>query len=234
MELWLFNSILSSAIDILHGNARWMSWNMFLAIVPLVLSVLLFRQTRLGSSAVTVPPISLKTRHRSWIWWVGVGAFIAFLPNAPYLLTDVIHFIDDVQMYGGDVWLVTFVLIPLYGLFIFAGFEAYVLSLINVGYYLNQRGLRRYVLGMELAMHLLNAIGIYLGRFLRFNSWDILTRPGHLALTIADELIGKRPMLAIVITFLLVSVLYFPVKEINLAIAAYRKPHSKRLKSLNS
>ncbi|KAM3090951.1 DUF1361 domain-containing protein [Phormidesmis sp. 146-35] len=223
MEPSLLKSILLSALEILHGNARWMGWNLFLALVPLALSVLLFRHTQLGASTLTLPPIALQSRHRSGLWWVGVVVFVAFLPNAPYILTDVIHFIDDVQVTGSEVWLTTLVIIPLYVLFIFAGFESYVLSLINVGYYLNQRGLRRYVLVMELAVHLLSAIGVYLGRFLRYNSWDLVTRLDDVMLTMIDDLTGKRPLLAIVVIFLLTTALYLPFKQVTLAVAAYSK-----------
>ena len=233
MELWTVKYVLLNAIDILHSNARWMGWNLFLAIVPLLLSVLLFRRTQLGSSPVTVPSMSLHHRHRSWLWWLGVLTFTAFLPNAPYILTDVIHFVNDVR-YASSVWLIALVLIPLYGAFIFAGFEAYVLSLINVGYYLKQRGLGRYILRTELAIHALSALGIYLGRFLRFNSWDIVTHLDTLAVTILDDVLAKRPLLTIALTFLLVSALYVPLKQINLAIAAYWKPRSKSLRSAES
>ena len=233
MELWTVKYVILNALNILHSNARWMGWNLFLAIVPLILSVLLFRRTQLGSSTVTVPPMPLQHRHRSWLWWLGVLTFVAFLPNAPYILTDVIHFIDEVQS-ASSVWLITLVLIPLYGAFIFAGFEAYVLSLINLGYYLKQRGLGRYILRTELAIHALSALGIYLGRFLRFNSWDIVTRLDTLATTILDDVLAKRPLMAIAITFLLVSALYVPLKQINLAIAAYWKPRAKSLRSADS
>ncbi|MGV0027047.1 DUF1361 domain-containing protein [Phormidesmis priestleyi] len=223
MEPSVIKSILLSAFEILHGNAKWMGWNLFLALVPLALSVLLFRRTQLGTSTLTLPPIALQSRHRFWLWWVGVIVFVAFLPNAPYILTDVIHFIDAVQMTGSEVWVITLVVIPLYVLFIFAGFESYVLSLINVGYYLNQRGLRRYILVMELAVHLLSAIGVYLGRFLRYNSWDLVTRLDDVALTMIDDLTGKRPLLAIGVIFLLTTALYLPFKQVTLAVAAYSK-----------
>jgi uncharacterized membrane protein len=222
MEPSLLKYFLSSTFDILHDNARWMGWNLFLALVPLALSVLLFRQTRMGATPLTLPPIALHLRHRSWLWWMGVIAFIAFLPNAPYILTDVIHFIDSVQDFGSEVWVITLVLIPLYVLFVFAGFESYVLSLINLGYYLNERGLGRYVLGVELVVHFLSAIGIYLGRFLRYNSWDLVTRLDEIALTVVEDLVGKGPLLAIVITFTLTTVLYIPFKRATLAVSAYQ------------
>jgi len=78
-------------------------------------------------------------RRRSSLWWFGFLVFFAFLPNAPYVLTDVIHLIEDIREIN-SVWMITLVVIPLYLLFILAGFEAYVVSLINFGYYLSWIG----------------------------------------------------------------------------------------------
>jgi uncharacterized membrane protein len=63
--------------EVLRPNFN-LSWNLLLALVPLVLSMLLFEDER----------------TRGWFWWLGVGLFVAFLPNAPYALTDVIHLFE--------------------------------------------------------------------------------------------------------------------------------------------
>ncbi|MBW4420507.1 MAG: DUF1361 domain-containing protein [Myxacorys californica WJT36-NPBG1] len=223
----MVRSLLSQAWSVLLDNARWMSWNLFLAFIPLVLSVLLFRQTQLPASTLTLPPVGLRSRHRSFWWWIGVVVFIAFLPNAPYILTDIIHFINHVQS-ANSAWFVTLVLIPLYVLFIGAGFEAYVLSLINLGYYLNRRGLTQWILLAEMMLHGLSAIGIYLGRFLRFNSWDLVTRLDEVAMTVLDDLLGKRPLLAMMLTFLIVAGLYALIKPVHLALFTYWKSRQSR------
>ncbi len=220
MDSSLIKEILHYGLHALKDNFSWMGWNLFLAIIPLALSVLLFRRVPLGTSGLTFPPTSLQSRSRSGLWWLGVTVFVAFLPNAPYILTDIIHFISDVQSQS-SLWINVFVFVPLYFLFILAGFEAYVLSLINLGYYLNQRGLGHLVGWIELGLHGLSAIGIYLGRFLRFNSWDIITRPATLVVSL-DDLLSKRPLLAIVCTFFLVAGLYVLVKRITLAIVTYQ------------
>ncbi len=187
-------------------NIRWMSWNLFLAFVPLALSFWLFR----------------KQRERSWVWWLGFLVFFTFLPNAPYVLTDVIHLIQEIRRVD-SVWVITLIVIPIYVLYILVGFEAYVLSLINLGYYLNQLGLRRWILGAELLAHALSAVGIYLGRFLRFNSWDLITEPDALATGVVENLVGKRPLVIVAITFVVVAGLYWIIKRVSLAIILRKK-----------
>lgn len=198
-------ALIARVWQVLHLNSRWMSWNLFLAFVPLALSAWLFR----------------RRRTRSWLWWSGLIVFFAFLPNAPYVLTDVIHLIQDIREIN-SVWMIALVLIPTYLLFILAGFEAYVLSLINMGYYLNQIGWGKWILGAELLVHVLSAVGIYLGRFLRFNSWDFITQPDALATSVVEDLLGRRPLLIIAVTFLIVAGLYWLMKRVSLGILPNR------------
>lgn len=188
--------LIATFLQILRFNMRWMTWNLFLAFIPLALSVWLFR-TKL---------------RRSWVWWLGFLVFFAFLPNAPYLLTDVIHFIDDIRRIQ-SVWMITLVLIPIYLLVILAGFEAYVISLINLGYYLHRIAKSQWILAAELMTHALCAIGIYWGRFLRFNSWDFVTQPDALLTKGIEELLGRQPIVIIAITFVILTGLYWIMKR---------------------
>ncbi|WP_066378159.1 MULTISPECIES: DUF1361 domain-containing protein [unclassified Anabaena] len=193
--------LITKILQVLSRNMRWMTWNLFLAFIPLALSVWLFR-TRRG---------------RSWVWWLGLLVFYAFLPNAPYLLTDVIHLIHDIRTIQ-SVWIITLVLIPVYLLVILAGFEAYVISLINLGYYLHRIGKTQWILWIELITHALCAIGIYWGRFLRFNSWDFITQPDALLTTGVEELLGKQPLIIIAVTFVVLLVLYWMMKRVTLGL----------------
>ena len=70
----------------------------------------------------------------------------------------------------------------------------------------------------KILIHFLSAIGIYLGRFLRFNSWDFVTQPDELAETLARDLSHKQPVLAISITFIILLGLYWITKQINLGL----------------
>jgi uncharacterized membrane protein len=189
-------------------------WNSFLAFIPLVLSVWLFRWAH----------------SRSLVWWIVLIIFLAFLPNAPYVLTDIIHLIDLIRE-GFPTWIVTLVLIPQYFLFILAGFEAYVMALINLGYYLERQGLDPYIVGVELVTHLLCAIGIYIGRFQRFNSWDFVAQPHALAQTMVEDFTRRFPLLVVIITFAILVILYWLMKQINLGIVTRFNTSKKRVRS---
>lgn len=193
--------LIARIIQVLQINIRWMTWNLFLAFIPFILSVWLFRRIK---------------RSRSWVWWLGFAVFYAFLPNAPYLLTDVIHLIDDIRTIQ-SVWIITLVLIPVYLVVILGGFEAYVISVINIGYYLNRIGKSQWILAMELTTHALSAIGIYWGRFLRFNSWDFVTQPDAVITQGIEEILGKQPLVILTITFVILTALYWLMKRVTLS-----------------
>jgi uncharacterized membrane protein len=197
--------LMARVVQVLQINMRWMTWNLFLAFIPLALSVWLFRIKR----------------GRSWVWWLGFLVFYAFLPNAPYLLTDIIHLIDDIRTIQ-SVWMITLVLIPVYFLVIMAGFEAYVISLINVGYYLHRIGKSQWIIWMEMITHALCAVGIYWGRFLRFNSWDFVTQPDALLTRGVEEILGKQPLVIIAITFAILVGLHWLMKRVTLGFVSQK------------
>ncbi|TAE57493.1 MAG: DUF1361 domain-containing protein [Nostocales cyanobacterium] len=203
-------------IQVLQINSRWMTWNLFLAFIPLALSVWLFRTNR----------------SRSWVWWFGFLVFYAFLPNAPYLLTDIIHLIDDIRNIQ-SIWIITLVLIPVYFLVIMAGFQAYVISLINLGHYLHKIDKSKWIIWVEIITHALNAVGIYWGRFLRFNSWDFVTQPDAIITKGIEEILGKQPLVIITITFIILCGLYWLMKRVNLGFVNPNIQYKSNSQSIN-
>jgi uncharacterized membrane protein len=146
-------------------------------------------------------------RERSIFWWLGVLLFIAILPNAPYILTDIIHFYDAVRAIS-SVWKITLVVVPTYILFIGIGWFSYVFSLVNIREYMSRNQLGAYITVTEFSLHLLCAIGIYIGRFIRFNSWSLVTQPKQFLQVLPGELLGKAPLLVILLTLLIITFLY--------------------------
>lgn len=255
------SAVMTDVWHALTKNNYWMSWNLFLAFVPLTLSVWLFlggQQKRrwlfwllfldfltflpsahrvlvhtfqFGQNIATsellwfVPLVLLplyllfissgRERWHTFIWSILFLIFYVFLPNAPYVLTDVIHLYRDIRNIH-SAWLITLVLLPVYVIFIGAGFEAYVLSLINLGSYLQRIGKSTWIFSAELITHALCAVGIYLGRFLRFNSWDFITNPDSLVTAVVEDLFGKRPVVIMLVTFAVITSLYWLMKRMTL------------------
>jgi uncharacterized membrane protein len=135
-------------------------WNLFLAWVPLVFSLLACEQYRHGS-------------WRSWRFLGLSAAWVVFFPNAPYIFTDLIHV---TTRFYPHFWvdLVLILLCALTGL---------VLGFLSL--YLMQSVVRQLLGGAAswvfiAAIAVLSSFGIYLGRFLRFNSWDVVCKPVEL------------------------------------------------------
>lgn len=133
----------------------FMIWNLFLATIPLFLSRQLLNTVKTGKSKFV--------RYGILFFW------ILFLPNSPYIITDLIH----LNTAAATIW------IDLLMLFVFAlsGLLLGVLSMMDVFAYLQKRNHPVLANLILLGVSLLSGYGIFLGRFIRFNSWDILTRP---------------------------------------------------------
>ena len=88
-----------------------MAWNLYLAVIPAMLALVLFRRPqRIGVT-----------------WALGLVAWVLFLPNAPYVLTDVVHMVDDLQVSSSRIH--TCEVLVTYAVFFACGLASYVLSL---------------------------------------------------------------------------------------------------------
>ena len=202
--------MLGQFINWLHGSANLFTqstdrivWNLFLAFIPLSLSFYLFR-----------PQIV-----RNLLWWILLLIFVSFLPNAPYILTDSIHIIELSQQ-NYPISSLVLVLIPQYVLFILLGFEAYVISLSQVEQYLSDRLNFKLLIVVKAIAHALSVVGIYIGRFERFNSWDFVTKPETVLLTTAQDLLEIEKLLSMAIAFLTIWLLSELVAKANRKISA--------------
>jgi uncharacterized membrane protein len=148
-------------------------------------------------------------------WWTGAVAFVAFLPNAPYVLTDVVHLADDARSTASDA--VVSALVSQYGLVFLAGFEAYVLCLLLVGRHLRASGRAQWIVPVELALHLVCAVGIHLGRFDRLNTWDVVASPDGLW-----RGLGSMDPVLVAVAFAAVASCYAVMKPITVALIAAR------------
>ncbi|OKH36687.1 hypothetical protein NIES2119_16820 [[Phormidium ambiguum] IAM M-71] len=202
-------SQIDSAWQLFLKNTDWMAWNLFLALIPLALSIILFILPRFSD---------FQSNLKSLIWGIGFLVFMAFLPNAPYVLTDLIHLIENIKE-NDSIWMISLVLIPQYFLFTLIGLLAYVLSVINLAKFLKTQGWpQNQIIIVEFVIHALSAIGVYLGRFLRFNSWHIITELPDLINSVIYDLTAKRSIVIISLMFIVLTILYWAIKQIILGI----------------
>ena len=185
------------SLNLFNQSSDRIVWNLFLAFIPLTLSFYLFRLSA----------------RRNLVWGIILLIFIAFLPNAPYILTDSIHVIELSQNYPN--WAIALVLIPQYSLFIVAGFEAYIIALTKLEEYLAHWFAQKYLILTQAISHSLCVIGIYIGRFERFNSWDFVTQPEKVLLTTVRDLFDPWKLFSMAIAFLVIWLLAEFVKLVN-------------------
>lgn len=132
----------------------FLAWNLALAFIPWCI-------------AITLDIIKLRNK---WYAVCLIMLWLLFFPNAPYILTDMIHLKKTASRYD---WF-TFILILSY---CFTGlFYGYV-SLDFIERAISRIFKMKHTLWFVCAVLYLSAYGIYLGRFLRWNSWDTIVRP---------------------------------------------------------
>jgi uncharacterized membrane protein len=170
------------------GYYRFLIFNLFLACMPLFLSTAL----RIA-------------RHWELPWPIQLAVLVLwllFLPNAPYILTDILHLTRATH---APAWYDLALLLSSAGTGLLVGY----LSLIDVQTIVARRLGQTWSWIFALASLVLSGFAIYLGRFLRWNSWDVLVDPTRV-FGIADGLLRPwvhvRP-LAVTLIFGVILVL---------------------------
>ncbi len=136
---------------------------------------------------------------------------ILFLPNAPYIITDLFHL--DKTNTTMPIWfdLVLICTFAITGLLYFSlSLHAILMSLKSSTF------LKRYIHWVKLVLLAACAYGIYLGRFLRFNSWDVIANPLHLLKSIFISLFHPshfKETWAITLTFTLFLFLIYELRQ---------------------
>ncbi len=173
-------------------------WNLALAWIPLLLATMLSR--------------SLKKQR--WLSWKNIGLsllWLGFLPNSFYILSDLIHVrpTGEINILF-DVVLFTSII-----------FNAYIFGFMSL-YMVHHELLKRLraqtahlLVGVVL---LICSFAIYLGRFLRWNTWDIIAHPIGLLFDVSDRIINPvahpQAFSTTVIFMLLLSSMYYVIFEL--------------------
>lgn len=141
-------------------------WNLILAYVPFWITNTIKRVKlkKLGFVSVFV------------VW-------LLFLPNASYIITDIFHLKKQTHV---PLWFDLLLILS----FALNGLLLFFLSVFDMYKQLLTRISSKLAWIITVATLILSAFGIYLGRFLRWNSWDIISNPKLLILDAVDRIIN--------------------------------------------
>jgi uncharacterized membrane protein len=172
--------LLVAARVVYSENTRHVSliWNLFLAWIPFMLAyfahAVSWRRTWLY---LVIPVVAL-------LW-------LFFFPNAPYMLTD----LQDLVRAGGvgaPLWYDVIIIV-------WASWTGMLLGIVSL-YLMQDIVLRTFGRAMGwlfvFAISAMSSFGMYIGRFVRLNSWDILQNPGEVTMTILGLVIDPSMRLA--------------------------------------
>lgn len=172
--------------------ASYLPWNLFLAWLPLLFAIRLMSVLR----------------RKAWSSWEGLATsflWLAFLPNSFYLISDFIH-LQEVE--------------PAHVLYDSVMFTSFIVTGVVLGFsslYMVHRQLKlrledRRAAVWAGAILLFCSIAIYMGRDLRWNTWDIFLNPAGLLFEAADRIQhpAAYPHMLLVITafFVLLTGMY--------------------------
>lgn len=151
-----------------HNLEFWyLSWNLFLAWLPLVFVIWLLHVLK----------------SRAWSSWQGMGLsllWLGFLPNSFYMVSDFIHLQDyqRVDIVFDTAMFASFVLTGL-----FLGYAS--LCLVHTELTKRLHSLVSSWAWVSTIM-LLCSFAVYLGRDLRLNTWDLLVSPAGILFEVSD------------------------------------------------
>jgi uncharacterized membrane protein len=176
----------------------FLAWNLFLAYVPYFISEWLCKHPQISASRIKL--ICL------------LFAWIVFMPNSFYILTDLFH-LNNVSK--GDSWYdLTLILSFAWNGVLFGILSIYKMELLLK----NTKG--KFIAGFVICVVMwLNAFGVYIGRFLRFNSWDIVVNPFSLVSEIVQIIFNPydyRYVWAMSLCFaFFMAILYYTTKRLS-------------------
>ena len=155
-----------------HTGFRFLSWNLFLAWLPLVFALWLDERERRGAGRLMLVGVTM--------------AWLAFWPNAPYILTDFVHLAGRSPNVPVPLWY-DIVLIAVFA------WNGLLLGFASLAIF-HRVATRRFGAargwGFVALASLLGGFGIYLGRFERWNTWDVLARPTELLASVVMPVVN--------------------------------------------
>jgi uncharacterized membrane protein len=166
--LSLFCLSLFVARTLYTGSSQYffLIWNLFLAAVPWLLTS--------GANALPGRGAKVAMALLFPLW-------LLFFPNAPYILTDLFHLgrYSNVPQWFDLIHILCYAWTGLmFGFFSLLDVEAFLSGFIG----------RFMAKAFSTLLLFIGGFGVYLGRYLRWNSWDIISSPRQLLEAIWDRL----------------------------------------------
>lgn len=189
---------LSAVIYVIPSlDYNWLKilWNDFLAVIPLFCAMFAYKFFQDKRKAPTA---------------IFLALWLLFFPNSPYMITDVKYssgFDEGIYMdfatngYNVNAWLLVFSITVAVVMGILYG----MLSLYIVHTMLKKRFGKIANGAIITAVMLLSSFGVYIGRFARVNSWDIV-RPAFLFDTIMQSMTSFMPVFVALMTITLIVI----------------------------
>ena len=148
----------------------FLNWNLFLAFIPWALTSIAVLKPALYKSKITI--------------FVLLGFWLLFFPNAPYILTDLFHL--RLRGLSMPIWFDLALILS----FAWTGLMFGFLSLWDIEVIISKSIKRNYPILLSVVLLFIGSFGIYIGRYLRWNSWDVITEPFKLIYDIGDRIIN--------------------------------------------
>ena len=195
----LFSLLLLSARIIYTGEIMFafLVWNLFLAYLPYKISSTLMRRP--------------DWMGKDWKFFFLFIVWLLLVPNTFYIITDLFH------LHKGEVIPVWFELALIIS-FAWNGILFGVSSIRQIGIIVQLKWNVKNEWLYIYPVMLLNALGIYIGRYLRFNSWDVITAPSDLASEVFYLLLhpvrNRFDWSMIICYSLLLSLFYITIKRL--------------------
>jgi uncharacterized membrane protein len=146
-----------------------LNWNLFLAAIPWLLT-----------TAFNIFP---KIRKSKVCLLLFLPVWLLFFPNSPYILTDLFHLSKG---YAAPNWFDLILILSYAWTGLLFGFY----SLLEIESILSRFMHPMLIKAFSAFLLFLSGFGIYLGRYLRWNSWDMLAAPRELASNILERILN--------------------------------------------
>jgi uncharacterized membrane protein len=173
-------------------------WNLFLAFVPYIIS----------------KRIDEFQEMRRWKFILYSLVWLLFIPNAFYIITDLFHLDMNENV---PLWYDLALLLSC----AWSGLLFGILSVRQMERLFEKNFNRRLDLFFSIPVMTLNGLGVYVGRYLRFNSWDILVNPFQLAGDIVYLFIhpirNRFDWSMIICYSVLLTLMYYTIKKLGKA-----------------